>query len=336
MIDPAPIERPWQIASSGDLPDAYLVDQPQLLRQIVWARGYRSPVAASMFLQPRRFRLPDLDGYPALRAAADRICRGIEQDERICIWGDFDVDGQAGTAILVGVLRRLGARVVYFLPDRIRDGHGLHTAGLDWVAAQACSLLITCDCGANDVAATVYAKALGIDVVITDHHEAIGLAPRAIAVCNSSSLAPDDPLYGLPGSAMAYLLVRLVCTRAGRPEEAHRELDLVALGIVADMAPNVPASRALLVRGLAALWRTHRPGLRALAGLTRGPSHPYDTEYLAFHVGPVLNAPGRLGDARLSVECGAQCRSEAAAEGAGSADRGRARRSGSRCRRPGV
>jgi single-stranded-DNA-specific exonuclease len=302
MMDSAPVDRPWQTASWGDLPDAYLADQPQLLRQIMWARGYRSPDAATMFLQPHRFRLPNLESYPALHAAADRVCRGLEQDERICIWGDFDVDGQAGTAILVGVLRRLGARVVYFLPDRMRDGHGLNTTGLDWVAEQGCSLLITCDCGANDAVAVAYASALGIDVVITDHHEAIGPAPRAIALCNSSALAAGDPLYALPGSAMAYLLARLVCTRAGRPEEAYRELDLVALGIVADVAPNVPAARALLVRGLEALWRTPRPSLRALAQLTRGPSHPNDTEYLAFHLGPALNAPGRLGDARLSVE----------------------------------
>jgi single-stranded-DNA-specific exonuclease len=302
MIDPDPSAYAWRVAAPSDLPTAYLPEQPDLVRQIVWARGYRSPTAATLFVHPHRFRLPDLEDYPALRAAADRICAGLARGERICVWGDFDVDGQAGTAILVGVLRRLGAQVVYFMPDRLLDGHGLHSAGLAWVAAQGCTLLITCDCGANDAAAVEEAGALGIAVVITDHHEAIGVAPRAVAVCNSAVLPAGDPLRDLPGAAMAYVLARLLCARRGRPEEAHQELDLVALGIVADVAPNVPAARALLVRGLDRLWHAPRPGLQALMQVTRGPAHPYDTDYLAFQLGPALNAPGRLGDARLSVE----------------------------------
>src|SRR5579871_5845219 len=247
---------PWRLPDDAVLPADYLADHPAVLRRILWRRGYCSDAEARSFLDPLRFQLPEIAAYPALSIAAERVRRAIEGGEHIYIWGDYDADGQTATAVLVGALRRLGGTVSYRIPNRLTEPRGLCVAGVDAVAEDGGSLIITCDCGTNDAEAVAHAADRGVDVVITDHHQQLGPLPPALAVLNSSQLPASDPLHGLPGVAMAYLLARALYIRHDRAMEANQELDLVALGIVADVTLATPASRAMLVRGLPRLWRT--------------------------------------------------------------------------------
>ena len=239
--------------------------------------------------------------YAPLREGAARLARAVREQQPLWVWGDFDTDGQTATALLVGGLRALGATADYHIPDRRLDGHGLHPRGLEELAAGGCRLLVTCDCGTTDVAQVAFAGALGIEVIVTDHHAQVGPPPPALAVINPAHLPADHPFAGLPGVGVAYLLLRAVRALLGR-QEPVRALDLVALGIVADVAPHSPANRTLLARGLPRLWGSPRQGLAALIALSGLHPDPLDTAAISFTLAPILNAAGRLDDARLGVE----------------------------------
>lgn len=293
--------RRWQPLAGPPPPDSYLSELPSLLREVLWRRGHHDQEAARAFLRPSRFRLPEPDAYPSLMVAVDRLFLAIDQRQPICVWGDYDADGQTATALLVGVLRSLDAVVSYHVPKRLHDDRGLDCVMLERLAAEGCRVVLTCDCGTSDAQEVAWARELGIDVVITDHHQQMGPLPAAVAICNSSHLPKDDPLWGLPGVAMAYILARALYRRAGRPAEEHVQLDLVALGIVADVAPLTPTNRALLARGLTRIWQGPRPGVRALLDLTGWPAWELDSEPISFKLAPALNAAGRLADACLGV-----------------------------------
>ncbi|MDB5060064.1 MAG: single-stranded-DNA-specific exonuclease, partial [Chloroflexi bacterium] len=288
----------WREPETVALPDDFLPAYPTLVRQLVWRRGHRQPAEALQFLNPLEFRLPPPGTYTSLAVAADRVDVAINTQEQIWVWGDFDADGQTSTAVLVGALRKLGTRVSYFIPNRLTESHGLKAPQLDSIVEAGCRVLITCDCGTNDAAVVDYANSKGLDVIITDHHQQTGPIPRAVAVCNSSHFSPADPLNGAPGVAMAYLLVRELFERRSRGQDVQQELDLVALGIIADLAPGSPANRAFLARGLPRLWREPRPGVRALLKLIGVPSETLETLKISFKLAPLLNAAGRLADAR--------------------------------------
>ena len=273
-----------------------------MLRALLWERGYRTVDAAGAFLDPLAFRLPDAALQPALGVAADRLILALERREKVVVWGDYDADGQTATALLVGALRGAGIDVEYHIPSCQGAGRGLDTAGLRSLAASGCGLLITCDCGTNDVVAVAQARGLGMEVIITDHHDLLGPLPAATAVLNPTLAGPRDALYGLPGVAVAYLLVREVLRRLDRPQEANGWLDLVAIGTIADLAPHTAAVRALLARGLPRLWRSPRPGIRAALDLANRHPSGLQSDAVGFVLGPMLNAAGRIGSPSQGVE----------------------------------
>lgn len=292
----------WQMPEAVSLPGDFLRDCPRLTREVVWRRGFRTCAEAYRFLHPLEFRLPAPGTYSSLIAASDRIETALCQGEQICVWGDFDVDGQTSTALLVGALRRMGGDVRFYIPDRTTESHGLNPAGLQQIAADHCRLIVTCDCGTNDVEQVERAHELGIDVIITDHHLQTSPIPNAVAVFNSSHMDRADPIWGVTGVAMAYLVVRELYARRGTPSHAQQDLDLVALGTVADLAPTTLANRAFLARGLPVLWSHPRPGVAALLKMIGAPATPLDSTKISFKLAPILNASGRLADARLGVE----------------------------------
>ena len=277
---------------------ANLLEISPLLAQLLVQRGIKTPDQARAFLDPQHYVPAPPAELPDLKNAAALLGNAVTQGTRILVWGDFDVDGQTATALLVSALRQMGADVVYYIPHRLRESHGILVPSLrQQLDEHNPGLLLTCDTGVSAHEAVDYTKQRGLTAIITDHHDLPPTLPSADAVVNPKRLPDEHPLASLPGVGVAYKLIEHM-----RSDQAAEYLDLVALGIVADVATLTHDTRYLLQTGLKRLQNTTRPGLQALidvAGLDR---HALVAEDIGFQIGPRLNAAGRLDDARLAVE----------------------------------
>lgn len=275
----------------------------ELVAYILARRGIREAGRALSFLDPARYTPSPPSELPDMEIAARRILAALETGERIGVWGDFDVDGQTATALLVEALGTLGADAAYYIPHRTRESHGIKTEPLErFLDAGEIELLITCDTGVSEHPAIEHAAGRGVDVVVTDHHDLPPSLPPAPAVINPKRLPRTHPLYHLPGVGVAYKLVEELLTRTGRADELPGYLDLVALGIVVDVAPQVDDTRYLLQLGLKQLRQTRRAALRELISISGLDASGLTEEHVAFWIGPRLNALGRLGDANRAVQ----------------------------------
>ena len=309
-LEPAPISVPADLSVA--------VGGHPLVAQMLARRGITTPEAARAFLDPAAYTPSSPDALPGLTAAADRLEAAIRAREPICVWGDFDVDGQTATTLLVSALTDLGGSVTYHIPVRAAEGHGVSVPILAQVIDAGAWLILTCDTGIAAVEAVAYARSRGVDMIITDHHDLPPHLPDAHAIVNpklsghSSNVSHrsvmvvvvgrHSSLVSLPGVGVAYKLAEELYRRAGRPEAADGLLDLVALGIVADLAEVRHDTRYLLQRGLDVLRETRRLGLQLLmesAGLS---SDRLGEEHVSFVLAPRLNALGRLADANVAVE----------------------------------
>ena len=292
--EPQPITLPagYQAAIGGN----------PIVANRLYLNGYTQIEQALAFLDPNRYQPAPASDLPDLDRAAARLQQAIASGERICVWGDFDVDGQTSTTLLVEVLRDLGANVRYHIPVRATESHGITIPALQAILAGGLDLLLTCDTGITAHAAIAYAQDHGVEVIVTDHHQLGESLPPALAVVNPQRLPDDHPMAGLPGVGVAFQLARRLYELHGRPQAAERQLDLVALGIVADVAHQTGDTRYWLQRGLAALRQPHRLGLQSLyARAETNPTHLTE-EHIGFVIGPRLNALGRLSDANRIVE----------------------------------
>jgi single-stranded-DNA-specific exonuclease len=305
----------WLEPAAVEVSDALraVVGGHPLIAQILMRRGILTVEAAQAFLDPASYQPASPYDLPQMDRAVERIKAALAAQEPMAVWGDFDVDGQTSTALLVDALRGLGADARYYIPGR-QEGHGVRMEPLKRLIDDGARLLITCDCGVSDVAEVEYARSRGVDTIITDHHQLPPVAPDAYATLDPQLLPPDHPMRGLPGVGCAYLLALALYDSAGRGGEVARLLDLVALGIVADVAPQTADTRYLLQRGLAALRTTQRPGLRALFALLNLDPSRIGEDQIAFLIAPRLNALGRLDDAKRSVEFLTAAGPDAAAE----------------------
>jgi single-stranded-DNA-specific exonuclease len=295
-IDPQPL----------DIPDALreAVGGHPLVAMALARRGISTPAAARAFLDPAYYTPAPASDLPAADRAAERISKALAAGERVAIWGDFDVDGQTATALLAEALRSLSSTgdIRYHVPSR-GQGHGLHLPTLEQWLDQGVRLLITCDTGIDAYAAVERAAARGCDVIVTDHHDLPAALPAAYAIVNPKQLPAGHPLHELSGVGVAYKLVEHLLAQAGRPHErADKWLDLVALGMVADVATSVADVRYLIQRGLAALRAARRVGLRALIEQAEMRPDGLSEEHIGYQLAPRLNALGRLGDANQGVE----------------------------------
>jgi single-stranded-DNA-specific exonuclease len=267
-----------------------------LVAQILAQRGLVDVERALAFLDPAHhtpaspFDLPDMD------RAVQRVRQAIDHGQRIAVWGDFDVDGQTATTLLVQTLRSLRADVVFHIPSRAEEGHGVNLPWLQRLIDDGVQLVVTCDTGIDAAEAVDYARQQGVDLVITDHHDLPPILPAATAVVNPKRLPAGHPLSTLPGVGVAYKLAEAL------QPDASAHLDLVALGIVADVAVQTGDARYLLQRGLANLRQTERLGLQTLLQLAQINPAWLNEEHIGFELAPRLNALGRLGDANLAVE----------------------------------
>ena len=295
----------WITPPSQEVPDAFSeLNLHSIAEQTLLRHGIDNLSAAKAFLDPNEYTPTDGWEMPDLRTAVDRVNQAINTRESICVWGDFDVDGQTSTALLVQTLQSLGADVHWHIPIRATESHGIKIPYLKEVIDNGAELILTCDTGVSEIEAIDYANSRGVDVVITDHHDLPEKLPNAVAVVNSKRLPEEHPLSTLPGVGVAYLLAQKLLEKKNSPFIIHHSslLDLVALGITADVADLHGDARYLLQRGLIELRQTKRLGLQTLyevAGINPLTVNEGD---IGFGIAPRMNAIGRLGDANIMVE----------------------------------
>lgn len=312
-MQPVTVRR-WQ--ERGEVPDHHsvqiLVEQLKIDRlsaHLLAQRCNADPAAVRDYLDPRLQQLPDPLLISGMTTAVERLQAAILSGEKIAVHGDYDVDGISGAALLVEGLRACGGVADYFIPLRLRDGYGLSAEHLRQAAVAGARVALTVDCGISAVAEATLARELGLDLIITDHHQPPPLLPDACAIVNpllTESAYPDRDLAGVGVAFMLLVALRSRLRAAGaftasRPEPDLRySLDLVALGTIADVVPLRGVNRILTRIGLGIINQGRRPGLQALckvAGI-----HQVSCGNVAFSLAPRLNAAGRIEDANLGVE----------------------------------
>lgn len=297
-----------------------------LVAQLLACRGLSDPDQVRRFLENRLTELRDPQALPGIEQAVAVIMDAVKQGERICIYGDYDVDGMTSTAILVQLLEALQADVIYYIPNRLDEGYGLNGDALRELAQRNVSLVVTVDCGVASVSEAALAKTLGLKLIITDHHQFGPELPAADAIVHPALPGGGYPFHGLCGAGvalkLAWALAQAHCG-ANRVNERMRNLlmrllGLAALGTVADVVPLVDENRALVKHGLTMLLADPTPGVAELMRLTQLTNKKSLTaEDIGFMLAPRLNAAGRLGYARLGAELlmtGSAERAQAVAE----------------------
>lgn len=273
-----------------------------LVSKILSRRGIVDFPTARAFLDPHYYTPTPSKDLPGLEIAIGFIEYSIKQHERICVWGDFDVDGQTATTVLVSALRDLGGDVIFHIPNRETESHGIQLIQLKQEIKKGINLLITCDTGITAHDAVNYARQAGIKVVITDHHDLPEILPQAHAIINPKMLLSGHLLATLPGVGVAFKLVEALFIQLKPNETMDNLLDLVALGIVADVAIQTGDTRFLLQRGIATLRDCKRIGIQALCDLAGLTPENLTEEHIGFALAPRLNALGRLSDTNDIVE----------------------------------
>jgi len=266
-------------------------------------RGITTPDAACAYLEPDAYAPTPPTELPGMPEAVSRLVDAIHRHEPVCVWGDFDVDGQTATTVLVSTLRALGAEVSFHIPVRKAESHGVNLPMLNKILDGGVKVVLTCDTGITAHEAVQYGNARGGNFIITDHHDLPERLPEALAIVNPKLLPETHPLGTLPGVGVAYKLSEALCAALHPPSfRADSLVDLAALGIVADLATQTGDARYLVQRGLEALRRTNRLGLKTLMESAEFNPAWLTEEHIGFVIGPRLNALGRLADANLSVE----------------------------------
>jgi single-stranded-DNA-specific exonuclease len=290
---------------------------PAVVAELLICRGVTDPVAVRDFLNPKLSALRDPQLLPGCHQAAERIQAAATAHRPIAIYGDYDVDGMTGTAILWLCLKLLGAEVRYYVPHRIDEGYGLNSEAIRTLAAEKIEMLVTVDCGIGSVDEAAVARELGIELIVTDHHAPGPRLPEAAAIVHPSLPGGDYPFGGLSGSGVAMKLAWAICQQAsGAKRVAPRMKDfllqavgLAALGTVADVVPLIDENRVLVRHGLESLANAPTLGIATLMDVAKVTvrKHPdgkmrLDAEDVAFQIAPRLNAAGRLGQPQLAVE----------------------------------
>ncbi|MEM1056262.1 MAG: single-stranded-DNA-specific exonuclease RecJ [Bacteroidota bacterium] len=280
-----------------------LNDLPVPLARALVLRGVDSFEGARTFFRPDLTRLHDPFAMRDMERAADRIVLAIERNEHVMVYGDYDVDGTTSTAMLVRFFESLGLHASFFIPNRFKHGYGLSTDGLDEAAARGVTLVVSIDCGITALKEADYARELGLDLIICDHHTAGETLPTATAVLDPKRPDCDYPFDGLSGCGVGYKLIQAVLDTLGRdPEDAHPYLDLVAVSTASDIVPMIGENRILMRAGLKQLCEAPRVGLAVLAERAGVDLACCTSSKIVFQLGPRINAAGRIADASIATE----------------------------------
>jgi single-stranded-DNA-specific exonuclease len=294
----------WRMPEEISVPQAYqaAVGGHPLVAQTLYQRGYQTVESARAFLNPEVYQPAPASDLPDLLVACELLANAIQKKAHILVWGDFDVDGQTATTVLVEGLRQLGGVVSHHIPVRAEESHGINRSRLKAKLATGFDLLLTCDTGITEHANLQFVRNLGIPIIVTDHHTLGETLPPANAVINPQRLPGDHPLHALPGVGVAYKLIEGLYNMIGDDTDLGPLLELVALGIVADVAELHGDNRYLLQKGLQRLRRTHRLGLNLLYKNAEINPANLNEGHIGFQIAPRLNAVGRLGDANPMVD----------------------------------
>ena len=269
----------------------------KILAQILWQRGYNTDEKITRFLEPNLTDLNDPFALYDMQKAVERIIMAIDNGEKICVYGDYDVDGITSTAIMYETLLQLGADVSFYVPDRFSDGYGPNRQVYQKLIEQKVQLIITVDNGVAGHEAIDFAMNQAVDVIVSDHHELPEVLPNAYALIHPRHPKGEYPFKNLAGAGVALKLASALL------EEVPIELlDLAALGTIADVMPLVEENRALVKFGLEVLQQTQRVGLQALYTVAGVEAKNISAETVGFYLAPRLNAVGRLENASLAVE----------------------------------
>ncbi len=290
---------------------------PAVVAELLVCRGVSDPDQARDFLDPKLSSLRDPGLLPGCSEAANHIHSAVKDHRKIVVYGDYDVDGMTGTAILWLCLKLLGADVRYYVPHRVDEGYGLNCEAIRTLAADKTELLVTVDCGIASIEEAALARELGIELIVTDHHEPGTRLPEAVAIVHPHLPGGDYPFAGLSGSGVAMKLAWALCQQAsgakrvGQPMKDFlvQAVGLAALGTVADVVPLVDENRVLVRHGLESLATRPTLGLATLMSIAKVEPRRQpdgrtrlDAEDLGFQIAPRLNAAGRLGQPQLAVE----------------------------------
>ncbi|OPL11927.1 MAG: hypothetical protein AVO38_15310 [delta proteobacterium ML8_D] len=301
------LEQPWDFASLNTMVIEELTSKsgiPDIIAKFLYQRGISTPEAVAQHLSPALKSLSDPWKMMDMDRAVDRLVKAVALREQVAVFGDYDVDGVTSTALVFGFLEELGLQVTVYIPHRENEGYGLNAEGLRNLASRGCKLLITVDCGISDSEAVTLAGELGMDVIITDHHEPPDCLPMALAVLNPKRSDCAFAFKELAGVGVAFNLVMALRCRlrelghweGGKEPNLKEYLDFVAMGTVADVVPLLGDNRILVRAGLEVLGKSDRPGIKALKALCSLDSCINSTD-IAFRIGPLINAAGRMAHA---------------------------------------
>lgn len=284
----------------------------QIFDRILAARGLSKDSIAA-FLNPNYSELCDPMLLPDMNKTLDRMMLALNNQEKIVIYGDYDIDGLTATALMYDAMTAFGYKnVTTFIPNRFVEGYGLNLDAIERIAEGGVSLIITVDCGSRSQKEIEYANEIGLDIIVTDHHEALEIQPPAIAVVNPKRIDSKYPFRELAGVGVAFKLIQAMQTRMlslgnlnNNLSEGQEKwlLDLVALGTICDVVPLIKENRILAYFGLNVLQKTRRVGLRALFAVSKiDPSITINSKSVGFMLGPRMNAAGRLETAQHSLD----------------------------------
>jgi len=297
--------RHWKIKDvSDELSVQRLTDSlniSPILARLLVLRDIKTFNQAKQFFRPSLDSIHDPFLMDEMESATTRVITALTENQKICIYGDYDVDGTCATALLYMFLKELDANVEFYIPRRLEEGYGLSTAAIDIVKEKGTQLMIAVDCGITAITETDYANQLGIDVIICDHHQPKEDIPKAFAVLDPLKPGCNYPFKYLSGAGVAFKLAQGLCERIGKRGLPLKYLDLVALAGAADIVPLIDENRILVNEGLNQINLNPRPGIEALIEMGRLQTGQLTSGQIVFTLAPRINAVGRLGDAERAV-----------------------------------
>ncbi len=281
-----------------------LMKCPEMIAEMLICKGITDPVEIDSFFNPSLDNVFDPFIFKDMKKAVERIIRAINKDEMITIYGDYDVDGTTSTALLYLGLKKVGAIVNYYIPHRMIDGYGLSLSGVDQIKKNGAQVIISVDCGINAIEEVEQINSLGMDIIITDHHNPKEKLPEAYAIINPKLEECEYPFTALAGVGVAYKLLMAVYSKMeiNSKEFVDKYIDLVALGTIADIVPLTGENRIFASIGLERLVKKQNIGLTALINIAGLSEKELNSSDIVFGLAPRINAAGRMGSAMRAVE----------------------------------